>query len=178
MKIQEHLFFDDFISSPPNQDPIEDLFNRLEECYVNTMTLKQEYALAQMIDKTTMTIQLTGGAPPCTGLHTNCSSGNHIPALQEQHNPHQSQHVYSDSTGKDTNCRYGGATFSIDGKYIPSVDCEEQANYFSVLDDDNDGVILVTSNISKGYDDTTSWPDGISENPMENVSMPMTPPQT
>ena len=40
-------------------DPIEDLFDRLEECFVVALVAKLAYSTEQMVDKEIITIQLT-----------------------------------------------------------------------------------------------------------------------
>ena len=42
------------------QDPIEELFERLEECYVVALVTKLQYAKEQMINKAVLAIQATG----------------------------------------------------------------------------------------------------------------------
>ena len=40
-------------------DPIEDLFDRLEECFVIALIAKPVYSTEQMVDKALISIQLT-----------------------------------------------------------------------------------------------------------------------
>ena len=42
------------------RDPIEELFERLEECYVIALVTKPPYTKEQMIDKAVVAIQATG----------------------------------------------------------------------------------------------------------------------